>query len=122
MHTHHAYPHDHLARFRRSTDTTGEPFHPTPFVPLLRAQCPAHPALAFARCTAAWHTDALYIPFIASPHRAARWQFAGAVLLHHTPLGTLVVDALHGPEGPGGSAIGGSELLGRVMAPHASDR
>lgn len=117
MNHHHEFERDYFAWYRRTSDTTGAPFDPSPFVQLAQQQWSDRPALAaaFARCTAQWARNALYTYFVAPMHRTARWKFAGSLFLDHPTLGTLLVDVLHDANAPGGLSIGGMEFFDRVM-------
>lgn len=112
-----AFEREYLDWYTRSTDTTGTPFDPTPLVEAARAQYPSKPewAMAFALCTRRWERSELYTYFISPPDKRARWSYAGGFFLEHPVLGTVTVDLIHDPNGPGGIAIGGVEWLDVVM-------
>lgn len=125
---HHAhstgYEHDYLAWYTRENDTVGTPFDAALLAQLAREQWSDRPALALAcaRCTAQWKRNELYSYFIAPMHRRARWNFGGSLFLDHPTWGTLAVDVLMDPNGPGGFAIGGIEFLERVLGRPTSAR
>jgi hypothetical protein len=108
-----AYDREYLEWYTRTNDTTGSPFDPASFVQALRAQYPGRPqwANAFAACTRSWDRNELYTYFLSPPDQRARWNYAGGFFLEHPVMGTVTVDLIHDPKGPGGIAIGGVEWL-----------
>ena len=117
MNHQHAFERDYLAWYRRYNDTTGIPYDPTALVDAARKHHRNKPqwATAFALCTRRWDRNELYTDFLSPPDRRARWNYAGGFFMEHPVMGTITVDLIHDPNGPGGIAIGGVEWLDVVM-------